>query len=156
MKDLRALLQHEVQDLYSAETQWVQVLPKFSRATKNSRLKQTLDKSLSETQQQKERLERVAELMHFKAQGVKSLGMEGLIREGSKVLQDKSQPPVRDAELISAAQKAEHYQIAGYCTARTYAQLIGEGEIADLLGKCLTEVRDADHLLTDVALARVN
>lgn len=156
MKDLRELLAHEVQDLYSAETQYIQALPKFSEVVQNSSLKQTFDQQLSETRRQRDRLHQAAELMQVKVKNGKCEGMEGLLREGEKIMKEKVEPEVRDAALIGAAQKVEHYQIAGYGTARTYAQLIGESEVADLLDKCLSEVKTADQTLTNVAMERVN
>ncbi|HLF65071.1 MAG TPA: ferritin-like domain-containing protein [Saprospiraceae bacterium] len=156
MKDLRELLAHEVQDLYSAETQLIQAFPKLSGVTQSNRLKQTFDKHLEETKRQKERLQQIAKLMQIKVNDGKCEGMEGLLRESEKFTKVKVEPEVRDAAIIGAAQKIEHYQIAGYGTARTYAQLIGESEIADLLGYCLNEVKTADQTLTNVALERVN
>lgn len=88
--------------------------------------------------------------------GEKCEGMEGLLRESEKLTKVKVIPEVRDAAMIGAAQKLEHYQIAGYGTARTYAQLIGEREIADLLSKSLNEVKSTDQVFTTVALEKVN
>jgi ferritin-like metal-binding protein YciE len=156
MKNLRELLAHEVQDLYSAETQLIQALPKFSDEVQSNRLKQTLDQQLAEAKRQKERLQRVAEIMKIKTNGGKCEGMEGLLREGERLIKSKSTPEVRDAALISAAQKVEHYQIAGYGTARTYAHLIGESEVADLFGRSLSEAKATDQILTNVALEKVN
>jgi ferritin-like metal-binding protein YciE len=157
MRDLRELLQYEVQDLYSAETQWLEALPKLSTAVKDNKLKQTFSQHLDESRRQKERLEEVANAMKIKPKGVKCEGIEGLIREGQKVMQEnKAGTPVFDAAIIGAAQKVEHYQMAGYGTARTYAQLIGENHIAELLGKCLDEVKNTDRQLTNVALQSVN
>lgn len=156
MKDLRELLAHEVQDLYSAETQLINTLPKLSGAVQSNRLKKTLEQQLTEAKQQQERLQRVAELMHIKVDGEKCEGMAGLLRESEKFTKAKTIPEVRDAALISAAQKVEHYQIAGYGTARTYAQLIGEAEIAELFGKSLSEAKATDQILTNIALERVN
>jgi ferritin-like metal-binding protein YciE len=157
MRDLRELLQHEVQDLYSAETQWLEALPKMSNAVKDNRLKQTFSQHLNETRKQKERLEEVANAMKIKPKGVKCEGIEGLIREGEKIMKEnQAGTPVNDAAIIAAAQKVEHYQMAGYGTARTYAQLVGENHVADLLGKCLDEVKNTDRQLTNVALETVN
>jgi ferritin-like metal-binding protein YciE len=156
MKDLRALLAHEVQDLYSAETQLIQALPRITDVAKSNRLKQTFSQHLGETQRQKDRLRQVAELMQIRVKDGVCEGMEGLLRESEKLTSAKTEPDVLDAALIGIAQKVEHYQIAGYGTARTYAQLIGESEVADLLGKSLDEAKMTDQKLTNIAIDRVN
>lgn len=156
MKNLRDLLTHEVQDMYSAQTQLVEALPRMSKAAKDEKLKSILDRQLQETRQQKERLEQVAKLMHVKPEGEMCRGMEGLIREEENLLKDISDPQVIDAALIGATQRIEHYKIAGYGTARTYAQMLGENDISNILGKSLKEDKDADKKLTDIAVERVN
>ena len=156
MKDLRDLLEHEVQDLYSAEAQLEDMLPKLTDAACDERLKQTFAQNLQTSLRHRERLEQIAELMHIDAKGDKCVGMQGLLKEEQKVMRSRSEPEVVDAAMISIAQKVEHYQIAGYGTARCFAQLIGESEVADLLGKCLADVKNEDHKLTNIAMDRVN
>lgn len=156
MKDLKELLAHEVQDLYAAETQLIQALPRFAEVVKSSKLKQTFNQQVGEAQRQKDRLGRVAEIMQIKAENGPSEGMGGLLRASERISKAKADPAVRDAALIGVAQKVEHYQIAGYGTACTYAKLIGQSEIADLLGKSLDEAKTTDQKLTSIAMDQVN
>jgi ferritin-like metal-binding protein YciE len=156
MKDLKELLEHQVKDLYSAESQLEDILPKLTDVACNERLKQSFAQNLQTSFRHKQRLEQIAELMHFEAQGENCVGMKGLIKEEQKVCRSHSEPEVLDAALIGAAQKVEHYQIAGYGTARAYAQMIGESEVAELLSRCLSDVKNEDHKLTNIAMGGVN
>ncbi len=157
MKNLKELLEHEVQDLYSAETQLVEALPKMIKAANHPKLKQAIEKHLQETEGQIKRLEQVARLMDISAKSsTKCKGMEGLLAEGEKMLKEDAEPEVRDAAIIGAAQKVEHYEIAGYGTARYYAQLLGEDEVAGLLEETLDEEKMTDDKLNTLAKDKVN
>ena len=156
MKDLRELLAHEIRDLYSAESQIIQALPRMAKAVKDQKLRKTFDKQLSETEAQQKRLKQIAGMMAIPLQGSKCRGMEGLINEEERLLGDISEPHVLDAAMIGAAQRIEHYKIAGYGTAKAYAEQIGENQIADLLSRSLSEDKHADQSLTDVAVHQVN
>lgn len=156
MKNLKDLLEHEIQDLYSAESQMIDALPDMEKAASNSKLKKAFESHLKETKKQKERLEKVAELLGISPKGEKCKGMEGLVKEGKKMIEEDASPEVKDAGLIGAAQRVEHYEIAGYGTACTFAKMLGEKEVADLLGQTLEEEKSADEKLNDIALEKVN
>lgn len=156
MKNLEELLEHEVQDLYSAESQLVEALPKMAKAANDSKLKKAFEDHLDETKHQKKRLEKVAELLGIDPEGEKCKGMEGLIMEGDKMIKEDADPEVKDAGLIGAAQKVEHYEISGYGTARQFAEMLGKKEVANLLSESLEEEKDADETLTDLAVEKIN
>ena len=154
--NLRDLLEHEVQDLYSAETQIIEALPKMAEQASDSQLKKAFQMHLEQTREQKKRLEQVAKKMGFKPEGEKCKGMEGLLKEGQSVMKEIKDKEVLDAALIGAAQRVEHYEIAGYGTARYYAKMLGENEVERLLGQTLEEEKDTDEKLNDIAIERVN
>jgi ferritin-like metal-binding protein YciE len=148
---LHELLIEELQDLYSAETQITKALPKMSKAASSEELKAAFDEHLEVTQTQIARLERCMELLGGKAKGKTCKAMEGLIAEASEKLELDADPAVIDAALIGAAQKVEHYEIAGYGTVRTFAEVLGEDEVAELLQQTLDEESETDERLTDIA-----
>ncbi len=155
--NLRDLLEHEVQDLYSAENQIIEALPKMAERASDNQLKKAFQLHLEQTKEQKKRLEQVAKQMGFKADGgQKCKGMEGLIKEGESVMKEIKDKEVLDAALIGAAQRVEHYEIAGYGTARYYAKMLGEKEAEKLLSQTLEEEKDTDEKLNDLAIERVN
>lgn len=156
MKNLRDLLEHEIQDLYSAEDQLVDALPKMAKAANNAGLKKAIESHLNETKKQKERLEKVADLLEIKPGGHKCKAMAGLITEGEDILKEDAEPEVRDAAIIGAAQRVEHYEIAGYGTARYYAKMLGENEVAKLLSQTLEEEKGADEKLNNLATEKIN
>ena len=148
---LKELYVDELRDLYDAEQQITKALPKMVDAASSDELQSALNEHLEITKQQAQRLEQIFENLGEKAKGKKCKGMEGLIKEGSEVIEENEDDQVRDAAIISAAQKVEHYEMAGYGTVRTYASLLGEDNAADLLQQTLDEEKEADEKLTQLA-----
>jgi ferritin-like metal-binding protein YciE len=151
LNNLSDLLVHELQDLYSAETQLVKALPKMARAATNDELQSGFNEHLQQTKQHVERLERVMEILGASPQGKPCKAMQGLIAEGEDMLKEDAEPAVRDAALIAAAQKVEHYEIAGYGTARTFAELLAQDEVSEILQQTLDEEGETDKRLTEIA-----
>ena len=145
-----------VRDLYSAETQAVRALPKLAKAASHPGLRDAFTAHLAETKGQVERLDRVAAGLGIKPKGKTCQAMKGLVEEAAEVIEATGDPAAKDAALIAAAQKQEHYEIAGYGTAVTFARLLGEDEAARLLEETLAEEKAADEKLTGVAEAGVN
>src|ERR1700727_1456641 len=132
---LEELLVDELKDLYSAEKQIVRALPKIIKAVSTPKLQQGLSNHLAETKEQVVRLEKIGEILGKKMTGKACVGMKGVLEEGSEILEDTDKGAVRDAALISACQRVEHYEMAGYGSARDFAKLLGQGEIASLWTK---------------------
>lgn len=156
MKSLRDLLIHEVKDLYHAEKQLVKALPKMAKAVENEELKQAITHHLEETEQHVERLEQVLKKLDVAARGSRCAAMEGLIEEGEAIVKEDCDPAVRDAGIIAAAQRVEHYEIAGYGCASAFASQLGEEEVLALLQTTREEEEAADDLLTGIAERTVN
>jgi ferritin-like metal-binding protein YciE len=156
MDSLRKLYVDELKDLYSAEKQILQALPRMAKKTKNEQLKKAFETHVEETRGQVERLDRIFELLGKSSRGKKCKGMEGLLEEGKEMMQEDMEPEVMDAALIASAQKVEHYEIAGYGTVRTYAQLLGEDQHVKLLQQTLDEEGKTDKLLTQLAESSIN
>jgi ferritin-like metal-binding protein YciE len=175
MQDLKDLLTHEIQDLYSAETQLIEALPKMAQNATNPELKKALQQHLRVTEIQKNRLDQITNLLGKDAEeesgenpgllsrlfggskGVpKCIGMEAIIKEGEKIMGEEMNTEVMDAAIIGAAQKAEHYEICGYGTCRAYARELELGKIAELLEQTLDEEYEADDRLTDLAVGGLN
>jgi len=156
MDSLRKLYVDELKDLYSAEKQILQALPKMAKKAKNAQLKQAFELHLQETQKQVERLDQVFEMLGKSSRGKKCKGMEGLLEEGKEMMQEDMEPEVMDAALIAAAQRVEHYEIAGYGTVRTYAQILGEDKHVKLLQQTLDEEGNTDKKLTQLAESSIN
>lgn len=148
---LRELYLGELRDLYDAEHQIIKALPKMISKTSSDELKSALTEHLEVTRQQAERLEQIFQIIGEKAKTEKCHGVEGVIKEGSELLKETDDEGVRDAAIISAAQKVEHYEIASYGTVRTWASLLGEREAADLLEQTLNEEKEADQKLNEIA-----
>jgi ferritin-like metal-binding protein YciE len=144
----------ELKDLYSAENQITKALPKMAKAATSSELRTAFETHLKETEGQIKRLDRVFEILGKTSSGKSCKGMRGLLEEGAEVMGD-TEGEVRDAAMISAAQRVEHYEMAGYGTVRTYAELLGQNEIADLLQQTLDEEGEANKKLTQIA-SKVN
>ena len=153
---LKDLYIEELKDLYSAERQLVKALPKMIRATKHPELKAAFKTHLQQTEEHARRLEEICKELGVSPRGKKCVGMAGLIEEGKELIDEEPDEDVLDAGLISAAQHVEHYEIAGYGTVRTYARQLGFESQAQLLQKTLDEEGETDHLLTDLAEARIN
>lgn len=156
LQNLNDLLLDHLKDIYDAEHQITKALPKMAKAASSPQLKTAFEKHLSETENQIRRLEQVFETMGKKATRKTCKGMKGLIEEGEEILKEDAADDVRDAGLIAAAQKVEHYEIASYGTVRAYAEMLGMNEAADLLQKTLDEEGNTDKKLTQLAESRVN
>ncbi len=156
LKTLRDLYIHELKDLYSAEKQLTKALPKMAKAASNEELKTSFEEHLEQTGQQIERLEQILEGLGESTKCDKCKGMEGLLEEGSKAMTEDAAEEVRDAAIIVAAQKVEHYEIAGYGSVRTFAEMLGEDEAARLLQQTLDEEIETDEKLTELAENSIN
>lgn len=157
LETLQDFLLDEVKDLYSAEKQLIAALPKMAKAASNEQLKAGFEKHLVETQGQVARLEQVFELMDMPAKPKHCNAMEGLIQEGAEIIEEEdADPSVRDAALITAAQKVEHYEIASYGSAIAHAKLLGLRKIAEVLQATLDEERSTDQKLTSLAETTIN
>jgi len=150
------LFLEEIRDLMDAEKQITKALPKMAKATDSEELSAAFTEHLEQTRGHIERLERIFSEIGAKSGGVKCKGMEGLLKEGDEMVSLTQPGPVRDAGLIAAAQRVEHYEMAGYGCARTFAQLLGRTEAADLLEETLEEERETDENLTSIAENMVN
>ena len=127
-ESLRELYINELKDLYSAETQMVKTLPKMAKAASSNELRQAFEEHVRQTSEQVSRLEQIFEQLDEKPTGKKCLGMEGLVKEGAEVMKEDYEDSVKDAAIIGAAQRVEHYEIAAYGTLRTFAEILGEDE----------------------------
>jgi ferritin-like metal-binding protein YciE len=156
LKTLHDLLTHELQDLHSAEMQLVKALPQMAKAATNEELKAGFEEHLEETRNHVTRLEEVGKICGSKVTGHKCKAMEGLIEEGKDLISEDAEDSVRDAGLIGAAQRVEHYEIAGYGTARALAGILGFDEAVDLLTETLDEEKATDEKLTVLAESAVN
>jgi ferritin-like metal-binding protein YciE len=156
LESLKDLYVEQLRDLYSAETQLVDALPKMAETAHHPELKRAFEQHLVQTRQQVERLERIFNELSLRPGGETCEGMEGLLKEGKEMMKMKGAPEVIDAGLIAAAQRVEHYEIAGYGTVRTYAELLGFNEAVRLLERTLQEEEAADELLTQIAESRIN
>lgn len=151
LETLRDLFVAELQDLYSAETQIVEALPKMAKAAASPQLKKAFESHLAETKEHVQRLEEAFSSLEESSQGKVCVGMKGLLKEGADMMKEEGDAEVIDAGLISAAQRVEHYEMAAYGTVRTYAELLGEDSIMALLEATLTEEKGADSKLTKIA-----
>jgi len=157
METLRDAFVHELKDLLSAERQLTKALPKMAKASHNEKLAAGFEQHLAETEEHVNRLEKILDNMNESSARVeKCKGMEGIINEGSQLLEKDAPPEVLDALLIAAAQRVEHYEIAGYGSARTFAKRLGETEAAKLLQATLDEEAATDKKLTELAESQVN
>jgi ferritin-like metal-binding protein YciE len=156
VKTMEDLFLEEIRDLHDAEKQIVKALPKMAKATTSEELKKAFEDHLEQTRGHVERLERIFSTIGAKSGGVKCQGMEGLLKEGDEMVGNTDVGSVRDAGLIAAAQRVEHYEMAGYGSARTFAQLLGRTDAADLLEETLEEEKETDELLTEIAESMVN
>lgn len=149
---LRELFIEELRDLYDAENQLTKALPKMAESSSSSELRQAFEEHLEQTRNHVNRLEKIFADLGEKAKAEKCKGMEGLVKEGSDLLkEDDIDPELKDAAIIGAAQRVEHYEIAGYGTVRTFAELLGEDQAVSLLEETLQEEKEADQKLTEIA-----
>ncbi len=156
LNTLEDLLHHELKDLHSAETQLVKALPKMAKAATNEDLRAGFEEHLEQTKGHVQRLEKIGEMLSKKLTGHKCKAMEGLVEEGADLISEDAEPHVRDAGLIGAAQRVEHYEMAGYGTAAALARLLGHEDVAELLAETLQEEKDTDAKLTELAESAIN
>jgi ferritin-like metal-binding protein YciE len=151
LNSLDDLLVSELKDLYSAEKQLLKALPKMAKAANSKALQSGFTKHLKQTEGHVSRLEKVFEELGASPRGKKCKAMEGLIEEGQEIIDEDADPDVKDAALIAAAQRVEHYEIAGYGCVRTYANLLNHKKAASLLQQTLDEEGETDKTLSKLA-----
>ena len=151
VESIEDLFLDELKDLYSAEKQITKALPKLVKAASTQELSAAFDSHLQETKGHVERLEEIFEKLGKKGTGKTCEGMKGVLEEGSEVVQEIEKGPIRDAGLIAAAQRVEHYEIAGYGSVRAFAELLGKQDIVELLEETLNEEKAADEKLTKIS-----
>ncbi len=156
MKTLEELFEHQLKDLYSAEKQLIEALPKMKSNANDSELRDAFASHLEETKDHKKRLEEICEELDIDPDGEKCKAMEGLIKEAESFIGEADDDDVMDAGLIAEAQRVEHYEISGYGTAVRYAKELGHGDIADKLQETLEEEYAADDKLDELAEGRLN
>lgn len=154
---LHDLFVEELKDLYNAEQQLTKALPRMAKAANADDLRAAFEEHLEVTEEQIGRLEQIFEGLEMKPRGKKCVAMEGLVEEGKEHIKKKKdfEPEALDAALIAAAQRVEHYEMAGYGTVRTYAEILGYREAAKLLQQTLNEEGETDKKLTQLA-KRIN
>jgi len=148
---LQELYVQQLRDLYNAENQLVKALPKMAKAAQSAALKQGFEHHLEQTKGHVDRLERIFSAMDQSPKGRKCAGMQGLVEEGEEVIKEQSSSYALDAGLIASAQRVEHYEIAGYGTVRTFAELLGDNEAVELLQQTLDEEKLTDRKLTELS-----
>lgn len=153
---LDELFLDQLKDLYDAEHRVIEALPQMAEAAHSSALKEAFLKHLDQTKVQVARLEQIFQHLGISPERHTCDAIKGIVKEGDEVVQAKGDPDVKDAALIAAAQRVEHYEMAGYGTARTSAQRLGHHEVGDLLQQTLNEEGETDHLLTEIAEQSVN
>jgi ferritin-like metal-binding protein YciE len=146
----------QLRDLYSAENQIIKALPKMIKSTSSQELKHAFQEHLEQTRGHAERLEQIFDELDVSSKGPKCKGMTGVLEEGEDLLSDVADPAILDAALIAAAQRVEHYEMAGYGCARTYAHMLGRDRDANLLQQTLGEEKDTDEKLTQLAERAIN
>jgi ferritin-like metal-binding protein YciE len=156
IKTMEDLFLDELRDLYDAEKQITKALPKMIKAAHNQQLRNAFETHLQETNNQVARLEQIFNTLNAKSSGEKCDGMNGVLKEGEKMIDATDEGEVRDAGIIAAAQRVEHYEMAGYGSAREFAQQLGYQEAVRLLQQTLDEEKHADQLLTQIAESMVN
>ena len=153
MENLKELLVEELKDLYSAENQIIKALPKIIKGAATEDLKTAITEHLAVTKEQVTRLDQVFQQLGEKPKGKHCKGMEGLLAEGAECLEEEEKSPLRDLQLIGAAQRVEHYEVAAYGTAKAMAEKLGLDDVVELLSETLAEEEAADTTLTEVAEA---
>jgi ferritin-like metal-binding protein YciE len=148
---LQELYVQQLRDLYNAENQLVKALPKMGKAAQSDALREGFEQHLEQTKGHIDRLEQIFGAMDESPKGRKCAGMEGLIQEGEEIIDEQSDSEALDSGLIASAQRVEHYEIAGYGTVRTFAELLGEEDAVNLLQQTLDEEKETDEKLTELA-----
>jgi len=156
MESLEDLMQDELKDIYDAEKQLTKALPKLAKKATNEELRDALQTHLQETEGHVERLEQIFETLGMPVRGKRCEGMKHLIDEGNEMISDAEEDATRDAIMIAAVQKTEHYEIASYGTLRTWANVLGKTEVASICEETLEEEKAADEKLTAIAESFVN
>ena len=156
LESLKDLYLEQLKDLYSAETQIVDALPKMAEAASSADLRKAFNDHLRQTEEHVRRLERIFQDLQERPKGQTCEGMKGLLKEGAEMMKMSGDPSVIDAGLIAAAQRVEHYEMAGYGTVRTYAEMLGKSEHASLLERTLQEEEQTDERLTELAESHIN
>ncbi|MHB8626042.1 MAG: YciE/YciF ferroxidase family protein [Aggregatilineales bacterium] len=156
LESLRDLYIDQLKDLYSAENQLVEALPKMAKAATSPKLRTAFEQHLEQTKNHVKRLEQVFQTLNARPGGKTCKAMKGLVEEGDEAIKEIDTPEVKDAALIAAAQRVEHYEMAGYGTVRTFAQQLGENQAVNLLQQTLDEEGAADKKLTQIAESSVN
>jgi ferritin-like metal-binding protein YciE len=156
LDSLDDLFVHELKDLLSAEKQLVKALPNMAKGASSETLKEAFENHLEQTKGHVERLEQIFEVLGKSARAEHCKAMEGLITEGSDLLEEEGDATVKDAALIGAAQRVEHYEIAAYGTTRTLAELLGQDQAVNLLQQTLDEEKETDEKLTELAHSELN
>jgi ferritin-like metal-binding protein YciE len=156
LETLNDLFIDELRDLYDAEKRLVRALPKMAKACHSTQLRQGFEEHLEQTKDHVQRLEQIFEKLGTRSSGKKCYGMRGLIDEGEEMIGERAEPGVMDAGIIGAAQKVEHYEIAGYGTVCTWAQQLGQHDALRLLKQTLQEEKTTDEKLTRLAEAGIN
>jgi ferritin-like metal-binding protein YciE len=153
---LEDLLVHELKDIYHAEQQLVKALPKVAKKASSPELKQVIEEHLQETEGHVDRLERIFDMLGQPAKSVKCKAMDGILDEGEELMSERAEPETRDAGIIMAAQKVEHYEICAYGSMANWAGMIGREDVKALLSQTLSEEDRADKKLTELAKASIN
>jgi ferritin-like metal-binding protein YciE len=156
MNTLKDLYLDELKDVFDAENQIAKALPKMAKEATNEELRAAIEQHIDQTQTQIERLEQIFEELGEKSKGTKCEATKGLIEEAKRMMEEADDDDTRDAAIIAAAQKIEHYEIATYGTLRTYAELLGHDEQAELLQETLDEEKETDENLTELAVSCIN
>ena len=156
IKDMEGLFIHQLKDLYAAEKHILKALPKMAKAANHDDLRRAFEEDERVTEKQMERLESMFERMDVSARGAKCPAIEGILEEADELLHDEIEPHVLDAGLICAAQRVEHYEIAGYGCVRTLAQQLGKEDIGKELQATLDEEKQANQKLNEIAVSHVN
>src|SRR5437762_8819479 len=156
LESLETLYEEELRDIYNAENQLLKALPKMAKAASSPELKQAFEDHLEQTEEHVARLDEIFGKLDKKPTGKTCQAMKGLIEEGSEMMNHDGEEVVLDAGLIAAAQKVEHYEMASYGTVRTWAEMLGEDDAAELLQQTLDEEGETDKRLTELAEEIVN
>lgn len=156
LDSMEGLLVKELKDLLSAEKQLLKALPKMAKAAASETLREAFEGHLEETRGQVERLEKAFKHLGKAPRAHHCKAMEGLIAEGAELIEEEGEPAVKDAALIAAAQRVEHYEIAGYGAAKAFADILGMFDVAALLAETLEEEKGADEKLNGIAFAEIN
>ena len=156
LKNLEDLFNQELKDLYSAENQLTEALPKMAKEAHDPQLRMAFENHLNETEQHIQRLEQISEQLGADLKGHECKAMKGLVKEGREMIDENASPDTKDAGLIATAQRVEHYEISGYGTAHYYAMMLGHTQAASLLETTLREEKAADQKLNNLAINNIN